>query len=107
MDRAPVGGREMSGAERLTASEAAARLEAGSLNAETLVRDCLDRAQARAAVKAWVWLDPEQALAQARAAEGRLGADAAALLQQTRALLFGAATPLPEAVALLRRCESL
>ena len=47
------------------------------------------------------------AKAQARAAEGRLGAEAAALLQQTRALLFGAATPLPEAVALLRRCELL
>jgi hypothetical protein len=47
------------------------------------------------------------AKAQARAAEGRLGAEAAALLQQTRALLFGAATPLPEAVALLRRCETL
>jgi Asp-tRNA(Asn)/Glu-tRNA(Gln) amidotransferase A subunit family amidase len=57
----------MSGAERLTASEAAARLEAGNLTAESLVRDCLDRAEARAAVKAWVWLDPEQALAQARA----------------------------------------
>jgi len=65
----------MSGAERLTASEAASRLEAGTLSAETLVRDCLDRAEARAAVKAWVWLDPEQALAQARAIDraGRPG----------------------------------
>ncbi len=65
----------MSGAERLTASEAAARLEAGSLSAETLVRDCLDRAEARAAVKAWVWLDPEHAVAQARAIDraGRPG----------------------------------
>jgi Asp-tRNA(Asn)/Glu-tRNA(Gln) amidotransferase A subunit family amidase len=65
----------MSGAERLTASDAAARLEAGSLTAETLVRDCLERAAARAAVKAWVWLDPELALAQARAADhaGRPG----------------------------------
>ena len=52
----------MSGAERLTASEAAARLEAGTLTAEALVRDCLDRIEARAAVKAWVWLDPELAL---------------------------------------------
>jgi amidase len=59
----------MSGAERLTASEAALRLEAGSLTAETLVRDCLDRAAARAAVKAWVWLDPDLALTQARAAD--------------------------------------
>ncbi len=65
----------MSGAEHLTASEAAARLEAGTLTAETMVRDCLDRAAARAAVKAWVWLDPELALAQARAADcgGRPG----------------------------------
>jgi Asp-tRNA(Asn)/Glu-tRNA(Gln) amidotransferase A subunit family amidase len=65
----------MSGAERLNASEAAARLEAGALTSEALVRDCLDRAQARADVKAWVWLDPELALAQARAADraGRPG----------------------------------
>jgi Asp-tRNA(Asn)/Glu-tRNA(Gln) amidotransferase A subunit family amidase len=65
----------MSGAEHLTASEAAARLEAGTLSAETLARDCLDRAEARAAVKAWVWLDPELALAQARAIDhaGRPG----------------------------------
>ena len=54
-----LGDDEMSGTERLTATEAAARLEAGALTAETLVRDCLDRAEARAAVKAWVWLDPE------------------------------------------------
>ncbi|MBV8121453.1 MAG: amidase [Alphaproteobacteria bacterium] len=65
----------MSGAERLTASEAAARLAAGTLTAEALTRDCLKRANARAAVKAWAWLDPEQALAQARAVDraGRPG----------------------------------
>jgi amidase len=65
----------MSGAERLTASEAAARLESGTLTAEALVRDCLDHIETRAAVKAWVWLDPELALAQARAADhaGRPG----------------------------------
>jgi amidase len=65
----------MSGAERLTASDVAARLESGTLTAESLVRDCLDRIEARAAVKAWVWLDPELALAQARAADhaGRPG----------------------------------
>jgi amidase len=62
----------MTGAERLSASEAAARLEAGTLSAETLVRDCLERAESRAAVKAWVWLDPELALKQARAVD-RLG----------------------------------
>jgi amidase len=39
------------------------------------VRDCLERAHARAEVKAWVWLDPEQALVQARAVDraGRPG----------------------------------
>jgi amidase len=65
----------MSGAERLTASAAAARLAAGTLTAETLIRDCLERALARASVKAWVWLDPEQAVAQAPAADraGRSG----------------------------------
>jgi amidase len=65
----------MSGAEHLTASEAAARLAAGTLTAEALVRDLLERARTRAEVKAWVWLDPEQALAQARAADraGRPG----------------------------------
>ena len=65
----------MSGAERLTASEAAARLSRDTLTAEALVRDCLERATTRAEVKAWVWLDPEQALAQARAVDraGRPG----------------------------------
>jgi Asp-tRNA(Asn)/Glu-tRNA(Gln) amidotransferase A subunit family amidase len=65
----------MSGAERLTASEAASRLAAGTLTAEALTRDCLERASSRAEVKAWAWLDPEQALAQARAADraGRPG----------------------------------
>ena len=65
----------MSGAEGLTATEAAARLEAGSLTAESLMRDCLDRIEARAAVKAWVWLDPDWALAVARAIDraGRPG----------------------------------
>ena len=65
----------MSGTERLTASEAAARLAAGTLTAEAVTRDCLERANARAEVKAWVWLDPEQALVQARAVDraGRPG----------------------------------
>jgi amidase len=65
----------MSGAERLTASEAAARLAVGTLTAEALIRDCLERARARAEVKAWAWLDPEHALAQARAVDraGRPG----------------------------------
>ena len=65
----------MSGAERLTASEAATQLSAGALTAEAIIRDCLERAKDRAEVRAWVWLDPEHALAQARAADraGRPG----------------------------------
>ena len=65
----------MSGAERLTASAASAQLSAGTLTAEALVSDCLKRANARAEVKAWVWLDQEQALTQARAVDrnGRQG----------------------------------
>ncbi|HTV44620.1 MAG TPA: amidase [Stellaceae bacterium] len=63
------------GAEILSASEAVARIATGKLRADTLVRDCLDRIAARAAVKAWVWLDPEHAVAQADAVEraGRPG----------------------------------
>ena len=65
----------MSGPENLTASEAAAQLSAGTLTAEALTRACLERAQAGAGIKAWAWLDPEQAIAQARAADraGRKG----------------------------------
>jgi Asp-tRNA(Asn)/Glu-tRNA(Gln) amidotransferase A subunit family amidase len=51
----------------LTASEAVARLAAGTLTAEALTRACLEQARAGAEIKAWAWLDPEQALAQASA----------------------------------------
>jgi len=66
------------GPERLTASETVARLAAGTLTAEALVQACLEQARAGAEIKAWAWLDPEQALAQARAVDragrkGRLG----------------------------------
>jgi len=65
----------MSGLEHLTASEAAAQLSAGKLTAEALTRACLERVRAGAEIKAWAWLDPEQALAQARAVDraGRKG----------------------------------
>ncbi|WP_237214878.1 amidase [Falsiroseomonas oryziterrae] len=54
----------------LTASEAAEAIAAGRLSAEALVRACLDRIVARdAAVQAWAFLDPDLALAQARAAD--------------------------------------
>jgi Asp-tRNA(Asn)/Glu-tRNA(Gln) amidotransferase A subunit family amidase len=65
----------MTAPNQLTAAEAIAQLGSGTLTAEALVRACLDRAAERAAVKAWIWLDPEQALAQARDADraGRPG----------------------------------
>ncbi len=59
----------MNSPERLTACEAVARLTAGTLTAEALTRACLEQARAGAEIKAWEWLDPEQALAQARAAD--------------------------------------
>jgi amidase len=65
----------MSDSNRLSAAVAVARLKSGALTAEQLTRDCLDRIAERAAVKAWTYLDPEYALAQARAADraGRPG----------------------------------
>jgi Asp-tRNA(Asn)/Glu-tRNA(Gln) amidotransferase A subunit family amidase len=54
----------------LSATEAVAAIEAGKLTAEALVRDCLDRIAAREPVmKAWAFLDPQLAIAQARAAD--------------------------------------
>ncbi|MGC2199683.1 MAG: amidase [Stellaceae bacterium] len=65
----------MNGPEKLTASEALAQLSAGELTAEALTRACLERARAGNEIKAWAWLDPGQAIAQARAADraGRKG----------------------------------
>ena len=45
----------------LGAAEAIARLASGALTAEELIRACLERAEERRSVKAWTWLDPEQA----------------------------------------------
>jgi Asp-tRNA(Asn)/Glu-tRNA(Gln) amidotransferase A subunit family amidase len=54
----------------LTVAEAAGRIAAGELTSEALVRACLDRIAAREdAVVAWAHLDPDQALAAARAAD--------------------------------------
>lgn len=54
----------------LTALEAAARIRAGHLTSEELVRACLDIIAAREdEIGAWAWLDPDHALAQAREAD--------------------------------------
>jgi Asp-tRNA(Asn)/Glu-tRNA(Gln) amidotransferase A subunit family amidase len=55
---------------RLSASEAAARIAEGKLTSEALVRSCLEWIDSREAqVKAWVHLDRDFALAQARECE--------------------------------------
>jgi amidase len=60
---------------RLSGAAAVARLQSGDLTAEVLTRACLDRIEARRSVQAWAYLDPDHALAQARAADraGRPG----------------------------------
>ena len=65
----------MTDSNRLSAAEAVARLSSGALTAETLTRDCLDRTEERVSVKAWIHLDPEHAVTQARAVDrsGRPG----------------------------------
>jgi Asp-tRNA(Asn)/Glu-tRNA(Gln) amidotransferase A subunit family amidase len=58
----------------LSASEAVAAIEAGTLTSEKLVRDCLDRiAEREATVKAWAFLDPGRAIVQAKAADAAKG----------------------------------
>lgn len=54
--------------ERLTASDASTMLAEGQLSSEILVEACLRRVQERdPAVEAWEYLDPDAAIAQARA----------------------------------------
>ncbi len=56
------------GLNGLTASDAAARLDAGDITSEALVRDCLARIDAREPeVHAWDYLDPDYAIEQAKA----------------------------------------
>jgi Asp-tRNA(Asn)/Glu-tRNA(Gln) amidotransferase A subunit family amidase len=58
----------------LSATEAVAAIEAGKLTSEKLVRACLDRiAERESVVKAWAFLDPALAIAQAKAADATTG----------------------------------
>lgn len=58
----------MDSLNKLSATEAAARIAAGTLKSEALVAACLERiSQREADVQAWASIDPELALAQARA----------------------------------------
>ena len=58
----------MDALNKLSATEAAARIAAGKLKSEALVAACLERiGQREKDVQAWAFIDPELALAQARA----------------------------------------
>jgi Asp-tRNA(Asn)/Glu-tRNA(Gln) amidotransferase A subunit family amidase len=60
----------MSEPHELSATEASRRIKAGTLSAEALMRSCLERVAARdAVVHAWAHLDPDQAIAGAKAAD--------------------------------------
>lgn len=60
----------MTAPHELTASEATAAMREGRLTSVGLVRACLDRIAAREPeIQAWTALDPEGALAEARAAD--------------------------------------
>ncbi len=57
----------------LSAAEAARAIAAGEITSEALVAACLDHIEQRdAKVRAWSWLDPAQALGQARALDREL-----------------------------------
>ena len=62
----------ISGLNHLSLVEAAEGIARGEINSVDLVTACLERIHAREEqVKAWAWLDPDQALARARACDGR------------------------------------
>src|SRR5258707_4168211 len=56
---------------RLSATEAAGLIRAGTIESGDLVLACLERvARVEPDVQAWTFLDPDHAMAQARAADG-------------------------------------
>ena len=58
----------------MSATAAVAAIEGGTLTSERLVRDCLERIAVReSVVKVWAHLDPELAIAQAKAADASSG----------------------------------
>src|SRR5512144_1201025 len=58
--------------EELGAAAAIALLQRGSITSEALVRACLERiARDEPRIHAWAWLEPQQALAAARAVDAR------------------------------------
>ena len=64
----------MSALNTLSATEAAAQIAAGKITAQALLRDCLERIDAREdTVQAWEFIDREAALAQACAADAAPG----------------------------------
>jgi Asp-tRNA(Asn)/Glu-tRNA(Gln) amidotransferase A subunit family amidase len=57
----------------LTATVAASKIASGEITAEQLMQACLDRIKFREPdVQAWAYLDPDYAMAQARAADAKL-----------------------------------
>ncbi len=60
------------GLNTLGATDAAAQLAPGEITSEALVADCLERIAARdGELRAWAFVDPELALAQARRCDGQ------------------------------------
>ena len=58
----------------LSAMEAARQIAAKTISAEALMRDCLQRVDARdGEIHAWAYIDAEAALAQARASDAGQG----------------------------------
>ena len=62
----------MKSLHELSATDASRRMAVGEFTSEALVRDCLERIESRESeILAWAFIDPEAALAQARAADAR------------------------------------